>query len=527
MKKYLPLVSIIFLGLILRLYNLGGISLWHDEAFSALLINYSWSEMFYRIGLDVHPSMYYVFLRIWEYGFGNSVFALRAMSAFFGVASIWVAWAFVKDVFKNEKAALWTAVLVAINPFQLHYVTEARMYTMGAFFALLASYFLAKALRAQKEHYSDRVLNMPNLPQDIKLKRTYLLNYLGFVISTAIIIQTHYYLLFTAAALCFYGLIYHVFHYRSQWRSYFLLLISYFLIFVSFLPWLKVFLFQYRQVGAGYWIPSMNRWSIPSTLWDMLLGIGKDVNKDITQWGLVLVTLFTIYLFYRFIRKTESFEKWLVALAIVAPFAGAVLFVIMASIKGTHSSVYLDRYFLFASIFYSISLAVWFKEIKIKLIGTLLFSLYVLVNLWTFGHYWSELNVSSKPGMAGAASFLKANVQPKDHIFVGTSFEFFNYKYYNQQLDMPVRPRLFTGGRADTSQISHVEGVAILSNQDLVPNFKEAVKTGDTVWLIWTEAFGSSKPETPVSWTQVDFRAYNDVRPYPWAYVNITQYKVN
>ena len=81
------LIGITLVGLLFRLYNLTGISLWHDEAFSALLIKYSWSEMMYRIGLDVHPPMYYIFLRIWTDVFGHSLFALRGMSVFFGVAA--------------------------------------------------------------------------------------------------------------------------------------------------------------------------------------------------------------------------------------------------------------------------------------------------------------------------------------------------------------------------------------------------------------------------------------------------------
>ena len=61
MKKYFWLIVILLIGAILRYYHNTDISLWHDEAFSALLIKYNWSEMMYRIGLDVHPPAYYVF----------------------------------------------------------------------------------------------------------------------------------------------------------------------------------------------------------------------------------------------------------------------------------------------------------------------------------------------------------------------------------------------------------------------------------------------------------------------------------
>ncbi len=79
LNKYWILLLVIAGGTGLRLFNLTKISLWHDEAFSALLIKYSWGEMFYRIGLDVHPPLYYVFLRFWHYIFGHSLFSMRAM----------------------------------------------------------------------------------------------------------------------------------------------------------------------------------------------------------------------------------------------------------------------------------------------------------------------------------------------------------------------------------------------------------------------------------------------------------------
>jgi uncharacterized membrane protein len=85
MKKYYPIFLILILGLLLRLYHNTNISLWHDEAFSALLIKYPWQEMLYRIGLDVHPPAYYIFLRIWHYIFSDSLLSLRLFSVFFGV----------------------------------------------------------------------------------------------------------------------------------------------------------------------------------------------------------------------------------------------------------------------------------------------------------------------------------------------------------------------------------------------------------------------------------------------------------
>jgi hypothetical protein len=394
----------------------------------------------------------------------------------------------------------------------------------------LGAYFLVRALREQKQFYDDKKLNMPNLPQDIKLKKSYLWHYLWFAVCAGIMDFTHYYLLFTMSALCLYALIYHIYHYRTELKKYFLLLTSYFLILVFFLPWLKQFLFQYKQVSAGYWIPPMDIWSIPGTLWTMLLGIGHDNGNSHTLTLMVVVLLFCIFFFWQFLRKTQYFEKWLVLLATIAPFGGAILFVLLGRLKGSSSSVYEERYFLFSSTFFIIAISAWVSQIKPKWLTNSLFIVYVLFNLYAFGNYWQGLNIAQKPGMNGAAKFLGSSVAAGDHVFVGTSYEFFNYKYYDftyYPLPKGVAPLLYTGGRGDISQISHVEGVAMLANQDLLPSFSAAVHPADTVWLLWTDGFGSSKPQVPVNWTQVDERDFPDVRPWVGTNIYVTEYKVN
>ena len=57
-SKYIKILIAFALGTILffQLANLTSISLWHDEAFSALLVQYEdYTEMIDRIRLDVHP----------------------------------------------------------------------------------------------------------------------------------------------------------------------------------------------------------------------------------------------------------------------------------------------------------------------------------------------------------------------------------------------------------------------------------------------------------------------------------------
>lgn len=567
MKKYLLLTSILIAGLFLRLYHNTDISLWHDEAFSALLITYPWGEMFYRIGLDVHPPIYYIALRLWSYGLGDSLLSLRGFSIFFGLFTTLGAYAFVKAAFSNTKAALITALLVSVSPFQLQYATEARMYTFGAFLAVLAAYLLVKALQSMPTNPEANAIPLSKTEVvapavlNPEQKNSAYMWWAAFGLVAGLAALTHYYLLFTVAALCFYALAWHMYYYRSNIKQYRLLLTAYLLTALVFTPWLKWFFYQYKQVGAGYWIPPLDRWSIPTTIWQMFIGteIGLDIHRLGSQALIASVTVFSLYVFVQLVRKAASAYTWLVVLATLAPFAGSLLFALLAKLKGQDSSVYLVRYFLYAATFYAVALGVWFAYIKNNILRYTLLGLYVLACLASFFYYWNNLHVQTKPGMTAAVAYLQSNISPADKLYVGSSFEFFNLKYYLTQTpppekDAPAKPSmisrqyaleditedtatptrlvgwpkplLFSGGQTTTHSMPHFAGTAILTDADLLPYFEQDVRPGETVWLLWTNGFGGSKPTTPTNWKQVDEHGFAEVRPYVGTWIIITRYLV-
>ena len=344
-KTNILLLLILLLATVLRLYNLTAISLWHDEAFSALLIKYPWQEMFTRIGLDVHPPIYYVALRFWADLFGDGLGSLRGFSALFGIGTVYAIYLFVKAAFKNVNLALAAAFLVAINPFQIQYVTEARMYTFGAFFIVLSAYFVVKALAAQQKYfeYKQQFKETTGPVADAVWGYWFL-----FALSTSITMYTHYYLFFSVLAIGLFVLYYLVKNYGTKLAGYRYALAAYALVLISYIPWLRTFYFQFHQVQENYWIPKISKWSIPLTNWRMLAGAGADAAKHTTQIMLVLGVLFSLYMLYRVIREHISVYKNFVLLGLFVPFIGALLL----SLK---QSIYLDRYFLFAGLFYTIA----------------------------------------------------------------------------------------------------------------------------------------------------------------------------
>ncbi len=494
MKKLnISLILILLVAIAVRVYNLTSISLWHDEAFSALLINYPWKEMFYRIGLDVHPPVYYVALRLWSYVFGHSLWALRGFSMFFGVATVYATYLFVKTAFKKENVALGAALLVAISPFQIQYVTEARMYTFGTFLLMFSAYLLVKAMDSGKWKF-----------------------WISFAIVTSLAMYTHYYLFFSIFAIGLFAIYYAYNKFEFAWQWY-RMLGSYLLVLLLYIPWMKTFMFQFSQVQNNYWIPKINQWSVFETNFTMLAGRSPSVTAAVAHTLMILAALFTLFMIYRITKKEHTEYKWLTLLCLVVPFLGSLLL----SLK---QSIYLDRYFLFAALFYTVALAIFIFEISNKHLRYILFGLAIVISFYNWTKFWTGMHVSNKPGMAGAAQYLNNNVEPEDKLTIGSSFEFFNFKYYNKT---GVAPLLYTPGIKSVDELPHFSGTAILTDADLIHDFNSDVKSGDKVWILWTNAFGGSKPETPKNWVQIEEKGFEDVRPYGGTWIVVTEYKVN
>ncbi len=480
------LFPILLLGAALRFYHNTTIALWHDEAFSALYIRYPWGEMMHRIGLDVHPPLYYWLLRLWSYVLGSGLLSLRGFSILFGVLTIYAGYLFVKKAFGNEKLAVLAALLLAVNPFQTQYAVEARMYTLGTFLVLLSSYFLLKALESNKTR-----------------------DWILYSVTVAACLYTHYYLFFSVASQGLY-FIYYIWKQKNwTWKGWG----SFVLSIVLFAPWIPTLLTQISRVEKSYWIPTPDRWSVPSTIWKMLFG-GQG-NDHLT---LAVITLITLVIFYFFFTKSAPANRWIVLLSLTVPFIGAVLL----SFK---QAIYLDRYFVFASLFFSILIAAVIYLVPKFSTRKLLSWVFVIFSLLMFFKNWQDLGSGDKPGMLPASKFINDNAFERDHIYVGSSFIYFTFRYYNQT---PIAPKLISDGPLES--IPHFSGTAILNPDDLILtdtifNHPE-VKKDDRVWLLWTTGFGGSKPNVPGTWQKIDEKTYADTPGFKGDII-VTEYHVS
>ncbi len=153
--------AVMLLGAILRLWELGGSSLWMDEALSWRLQSFPALQLVSRSGepTTCHPPVYFLLLKAWTAVWGDTDVTLRALSSVIGILLIpaMYFWAMEACAWVLPQRELSTAgplaggtaaMIVACNPLQVYLSQQARGYTLTAVLAVMSATLLLRALRA-------------------------------------------------------------------------------------------------------------------------------------------------------------------------------------------------------------------------------------------------------------------------------------------------------------------------------------------------------------------------------------------
>jgi hypothetical protein len=180
LKRWLPLAALTLLAAALRLPTLGAQSLWYDEAFTPIHVLHA------GLGATLHsvahtensPPVWYVLEWAFTRALGTGEVALRLLSALAGIATVPLAWAVGREL-AGRRAAVATALFVAVNPLLVWYSQEARVYALFVFTAALALWCFLRTLRD---------------PTPRRL--------CAFAAAGALALATHYFALFLLAPMC-------------------------------------------------------------------------------------------------------------------------------------------------------------------------------------------------------------------------------------------------------------------------------------------------------------------------------------
>ena len=153
-NRSLVLIGVLALtavGAALRFATLDLQAYHHDEVITAMrVIPGSFGEMFDAVKWsESNPPLYYVHAWAWAKLFGSDEFALRSLSALFGVATVPLGYLIGRQLADWRTGLVLTGML-AVNPMLIWYSQEARSYAPLVFFTALSLLFFLRALDSRR-----------------------------------------------------------------------------------------------------------------------------------------------------------------------------------------------------------------------------------------------------------------------------------------------------------------------------------------------------------------------------------------
>lgn len=484
---------------VLRMVLISDRPIWFDEAFSwTLATEFGPAEIVQRTGRDVHPPLYYLLLSGWISIFGESLFAMRSLSALLGTSTVFVAWmvgmTVASDAAEPESPSeddhrarrlqpehmggLIFSGLVATSAFQIRWSGEVRMYALLSLLFLLATWFAVKAVRCEPER-----------------KRWWI----AFSLTCAAMMYTHNYGLFSVMGLSAFVLLDVFFQSQkskrqSSLRSVWLCVAAIGGAGILYLPWLPVLFAQKAQVAADYWMSSFS-WRSLALAWDHLFVPENRYSAIQTTRGTVILSVLISLLFILQFRgnRCDRLCFWVT----MTPIALAVV------ISTLGSSIIGDRLFVLAHLGALLTITRAVVRWLDMTIAVLLAILLMADGLYLHDRYQTQLDVKAHQGIRAAMQVVQESSDRSIPVVVLQPCLYFSARYHAADRN---RVQLFTL----PENIRHYTGGPILRPEEIHGVDKLADRTDPVIWVMTSTGYtaGYTEPFTPKDWVREQTEAF-------------------
>ena len=405
--------GILLLGGVARLWHIGSFNFWLDE-----IVSIHMAGNFHNIlGLSYEPFFYYKVLSVWTGLFGNGEIAIRSLSTFFDLGSIYMLYLCGKMLI-NRNSALVAAFIYSIAPFTVWYAREARNYSLSVFLMLIVFFFFIQALRSGK--------NIHWFLFCISLILSFYTSYIAFVIIPTCL----------TVVLILPG-------FRKYWKRTILVLI---ISLGVFIPYSMFFLRSLSEVSQNFWIPKPTLKSLLFTLENFNLGYTVDV------WGYAMSHLFfTLPFIIGTIHLLRSKHLHFYTLMTFLCLPILIIYTISRWIP-----VYLDRKLIICTPFYYLMLAYGLTIIKPRLlkfafmasgIVLMLVSLVGLYNGFMNANFMHHLGVHPKKPITKVVDYVNSKFLEGDVIAHTNYSTTLPFHWYGVKIEGPLRDCFLKGMR--------------------------------------------------------------------------------
>jgi len=440
-------------------------SIWFDEAFSAYLTRFNYTEIALYTATDVHPPLYYWILKAWTSLFGTTELGFRSLSLVFALVAIVFGFLLVRRLF-GRKAAWIAVLLLAFSPMLVRYGQEARMYTMAAAIGIAATYVLSIAVESKK-------------------RRPWVIY--GILVGLGML--THYFMALVWLAHWVWRFIVtrqqglrgkdlRKAFFTKNW------IIAHSIAIGLFIWWLPFMAIQLTTIQAsGFWIGSVSVDTLPGYVTNVLFYL--EHGKATGWYGaaavvvVLLLVVFGIKLYRNLNKKQQKYYLLLLTLAVVP-----VLILFIASLPPLKSS-FVERYVMSAIIGFSLVAGViialgmaHLRKIWQVLAVVLVVSCMIVgvSNVYYYGNYNKNSNtlVGTRELVEGAI----ARSKPGEPIIAADPWIFYEAVFY----DSTSHPIYFID--ADTHYIYGSLDMLKYSNAHKINDLAAFAKANPIVWYI-------------------------------------------
>lgn len=430
----ITLFIIILTGLVVRLYDLDGESIWVDEGHSIYVASFDLDQLIEEISKDNHPPLYSIILHYWMKLGPQTAYHLRLLSVIFGVLSIFLIYKVGKEIF-DQYSGMVSSLILALSVFHIYFSQEIRSYMLVVVLILLSYYLLLILIKKQKIFY-----------------------YIFYIITIILLVYTHFLGWFILLAQN----IYYLLRFPLNVIRFKRLAMIDAVILILFLPWVNILISRIFDLQIEFWVPEP---TVLSILKALLIYAGT-----YTYFGIFLLLLFCILVviglfFFKErkvnIRRSESSQNYLLLLWMWIPLL--VPFII----SFISAPVFITRITIGASLAFYILAANGLKSIDKKAIKNGVLALIIILSLCNCVIYYNEIN---KERWKEATEFVESNAHSGDLLIFHAGFG----------LDKAFN---FYAKRDDLDKIPFPE-IGLDINKDAIYELKALLKDRERVWLI-------------------------------------------
>ncbi|MBD2564576.1 MULTISPECIES: glycosyltransferase family 39 protein [Nostoc] len=363
------IIFLLAMGILFRFFNLDGKVFCHDEIYTSLrisgyTINQAKQQIFNNRVITgesfaqfqgankqkslnatimtlakedpYHPPLYYIIAKLWMEIFGNSVTAIRSLSAFISLLVFPCVYWLCRELFNVPLSVPGVAIaLMAISPIHLVYAQEAQEYILWLVTILLSSASLLRAMRLESQDKNEHVKERQR-PDLFAIWSIY-------AVTLAISLYTFLWSAFVAVAHGIYVMLTAKFQLTETVRTY---LLASLVGFLAFMPWITIVMGDFFQflISADKTITQPNLTPVFPFLLMQLSRIFFDIDLSPDNYFNYLITpTFLILLGYSiyFLCLTTNYKVWFFLITLIVVPA---LPLILSSAGGIQSST--EAYFI-------------------------------------------------------------------------------------------------------------------------------------------------------------------------------------